>query len=93
MRQHTTSASLADFLDNLSAVLQEAATAARRIGDRTADLPPVLYTRHIADHQGISSTTAWRKARLGEYGPLLSGPCEPIRIARETYLQRQAGGG
>ena len=93
MHQQTTSASLADFLHNLGEVLQEAATAARKIGDRTADLPAVLYKRHIANHQGISPTTAWRKARLGEYGPLLSGPGEPIRIDRDTYLRSLKGGG
>jgi hypothetical protein len=82
-----TISSLANFLDDLSATLKEAAETARKLRDREADLPPVLHTRHIAAHQDISPTTAWRKARLGEFGPLLSEPGEPVRIAREDYLR------
>ena len=84
--QPTTSA-LANFLEGLSATLKEAAEAARKLHDGEADLPPVLHTRHIAVHQDISPTTAWRRARLGKYGPLLSDPGEPLRLARETYLR------
>jgi hypothetical protein len=88
--QTTSSNALADFLDrlagDLSDTLRQAARLAEHIQDPTAALPPVLRTRHIAEHQDISTTTVWRRALAGAYGPLLSGPGEPIRIARDTYL-------
>ena len=80
--QPTTSA-LANFLEGLSATLKEAAEAARKLHDGEADLPPVLHTRHIAVHQDISPTTAWRRARLGSMAP-----CFPTRASRSGWRAR-----
>lgn len=79
--------SLASFLDNLSALMAQAAETARGLEDTAPDLPPVLQTRHIARHQGVTPQTAWKRAKLGDYGPLMNKPGEPIRIARDSYLR------
>jgi hypothetical protein len=87
--------SLSDFLNklatDLSDTLRRAARAAERIEDPDASLPPVLHVKDIAVHRRVSTTTVWRKARLGEYGRLLSKPGEPIAIRREDYLRSLEG--
>ena len=84
-----TSHSLATFLDELSVTLREAAATARAIDDHEADLPPTLKLRHLAKLERVSTSTAWRKAKLGQLGPLLNGPGQPIEIDRDTYLKHR----
>jgi hypothetical protein len=85
--QPSATVSLASFLDGLSDTLRQAARLAERIPDPEASLPAVLQLRHIAANEDISKPTAWRRAHRGDYGPIISEPGQPIRIARETYLR------
>jgi hypothetical protein len=78
--------SLAGLLDGLSATLKETAEAVRKLHDREAELPSVLKVKHLVELEGWSPSTIWRKAKLGELGPTLSGPREPLRFDRDVYL-------
>jgi hypothetical protein len=85
--QPSATVSLASFLDGLSDTLRQAARMAERIPDHESSLPAVLGLRHIAAYEDISKPTVWRRAHRGDYGPIISEPGQPIRIARDTYLR------
>jgi hypothetical protein len=86
--QENTPRNLADVLGHLSEVLREAAQTVRNLHDEDgSDLPPTLYTRHMAKLYGKNPSTIWRLTKLRKLPPPISEPGENMAWDRGMVLE------